>query len=391
MAFHRLRAEFLVLCAALAWSVMPAPALACPFCNPEGKPTLIEDFNTATMVLYGKFNNAKLGAEGAFDGGTTDFVIDTVLKDKEKFLGTKKVLPLPRYVMSKSNWLIFCDIYKGKVDPFRGVELLTNGDIVKYLKGAMSLKDKSIAARLKYCFDYLDNGEMEISMDAYREFAKADYKEYRDLARKLPPDKIAGWLKDPKTPPYRYGLYASLLGHSGNAKHAKQLREMLDDKEKRGTGTGTDGMLVAYTLLDKENGWKYIRAILSNPKEEFQLRYAGLRTIRFFWETRPDVVKKKELTDALCLLLPQTDIADFAIEDLRKWKAWDVAEKVLDLNKQETHNLPVIRRAILRFALSCPPKQGRAIAFVKAERKRDKEYVDDVEELLKLEVEPPAK
>jgi hypothetical protein len=213
----------------------------------------------------------------------------------------------------------------------------------------------------------------------------------RGIARTLPAEKIAAWLQDAKTSPSRYGLYSVLLGHCGNAKQAKQLREMLDDKEKRGTGTGTDGMLVAYTLLDKENGWKYIRAILSNPKEEFQLRYAGLRTIRFFWETRPDVVKKKELTDALCLLLPQTDIADFAIEDLRKWKAWDVAEKVLDLNKQETHNLPVIRRAILRFALSCPPKQGRAIAFVKAERKRDKEYVDDVEELLKLEVEPPAK
>jgi hypothetical protein len=166
MGPSHLRSGFPIFFVALAMSGTPVHAVACIGCNQDGRPTLIEDFNTATMVLYGKFNNAKLGAEGAFDGGTTDFVIDNVLKYKDKFLGTKKVLALPRYVMSKSKWLVFCDIYKGKVEPFRGVELVTNGDIVKYLKGAMGLKDKSLAARLKYCFDYLDNGEMEIAVDA---------------------------------------------------------------------------------------------------------------------------------------------------------------------------------------------------------------------------------
>jgi hypothetical protein len=391
MAHLRFRGWLLLPFAALACAGLAAPAAACPFCTEQRGPTLIGDFQQASMVLFGRFTNAKLGADDSFEGGSTDFVVEKVLKP-HAILGKKKVLTLPRYVpKTRSKFLIFCDVYKGKVDPYRGVEVTTGGDIVKYLGGAMELKDKSIQSRLRYCFDYLDSPELEIALDAYREFAVADYKDYRDMAKKLSPDKIAGWLKDPKTPPYRYGLYSSLLGHCGSDRHARVLRELIDNKERR-TGSGIDGMLVAYAMLKPKEGWAYLRDdILNKPKEDFQIRYAGLRAIRFFWETRPDLVKKKDLVDGVCLLLKQTDVADFAIEDLRKWKVWEVADKVLALAGKDSHNLPVIRRAILRYALSCPPKETRAVQFVQAERKKDKEFVDDVEELLKLEAETPSK
>jgi hypothetical protein len=384
MASKRLFGLSLGLLAALAVAWTASPAAACPFCGVRG-PTLLGDYAQATMVLYGKFTNPKLKD----DGGTTDFAIDKCLKG-QRVLGDKKVITLPRYVPNtKSKYLIFCDVYKGKVDPYRGEELQEGGDIVKYLKGAMSLQGKTVSQRLRYCFAYLDNPEQAISMDAYREFAAADYKDYRHVARKFPPDRIAGWLKDSKTPAYRYGLYASLLGHCGKAKHAKLLRELLDSPERR-TGSGVDGMLVAYTLLDPKEGWAYIRdRVLSRPKEEFQFRYAGLRAVRFFWDYRPDVIKRKDLIGAVCLLLKQPDVADFAIEDLRKWKAWEAADQVLGLANKKSHDVPVIRRALLRFALSCPPSQKKAAQFVKAERQKDKEYVADVEELLKLEAEAP--
>jgi hypothetical protein len=387
----RFRGMALMVFAALLAAWLASPAAACPFCGEQRGPTLIGDFEQATMVLYGKFTNARLPQGDSYEGGTTDFVIEKVLKS-HKMVADKKVVTLPRYVpKSKSKFLIFCDVYKGKIDPFRGVEVQKGDDIVKYLTGTLAVKKKSIGARLRYCFDYLDNPEMEISLDAYREFAVADYKDYRDMAKKLDPDKIKGWLTDPKTPPYRYGLYSSLLGHCGKDKHAKILRQLLDTPEKR-TGSGIDGMLVAYTMLKPKEGWAYIRDdILSKPKEDFQVRYAGLRSIRFFWDSRPDLVAKKELVKGMCLLLDQTDVADFAIEDLRARKCWDVADKVLALGKKESHNLPVIHRALLRYALSCPPKQAKAVEFVKAERKKDKEYVADVEELLKLETETPAK
>jgi hypothetical protein len=389
MAHLRFRAWFPMFFAALALSALPSPAAACPFCAAQAKPTLIEDYKQASMVLFGKFINPKFGGKDEFSGGSSDFVIEQKLRD-HKVLGKKKTIHLDRYINSKSKYLIFCDVYKGKIDPFRGVEV-SNADIVKYLKGAEKLKGKPAPVRLRYCFSYLDNPEYEIALDAYREYAKADYKDYQKMAKKLPADKIAGWLKDPKTPAYRYGLYASLLGHCGKAKHAKLLRKLLDNPEKRLSGGGLDGMLVAYTMLDKAKGWNYLQGILKNPKEDFQRRYAALRTIRFIWDYRPDVLTKKQRVKGICLLLKQTDVADFAIEDLRKWKVWEAADDVLALTKKKSHKIPVIERAILRFALSCPKNNTHAVQYVKKERKRDKEYVDDVEELLKLESEAPGK
>jgi hypothetical protein len=77
-----------------------------------------------------------------------------------------------------------------------------------------------------------------------------------------------------------------------------------------------------------------------------------------------------------------------AIEDLRKWQVWSVADQVLSLASKETHDIPIIKRSILRYALSCPgPK---AAAFVAERRKQDPESVTNAEELLKLEASPPA-
>src|SRR5689334_22431676 len=121
MALTRFRGLFLMLLAGLACATLASPATACPFCTQRG-PTFLQDFDQASMVLFGKFTNPKLPKGDDFGGGTTDFVIEKVVK-ANKILGDRKVITLPRYVpKTKSKYLIFCDVYKGKIDPFRGVE-----------------------------------------------------------------------------------------------------------------------------------------------------------------------------------------------------------------------------------------------------------------------------
>jgi hypothetical protein len=210
------------------------------------------------------------------------------------------------------------------------------------------------------------------------------------MARKLPADKIAGWLKDPKTPSLRFGLYSSLLGHCGKDKHAKLIRQLVDNPDKWPL-VGLDGMLASYVMLTPKDGWTYLRGILDDAKKEFQLRYAGLKAIRFLWETRPDLVKKKDLIEGLTLLLKHTDVCDFVIEDLRKWKCWETADKVLGLAASKPHDVPIIRRAILKFALTWPKKDAKAKAFIAEERKKDKEEVEEVEEALKEEAKANPK
>src|SRR5438132_3208552 len=278
MAGTPLRTVLALGIAVLAWTT---PAPGCPFCSMQGQ-TLIGDVNQASMVLFGTFTNAKLDAGGDFGQGSTDLVVEAVIKSHE-ILGDKKILTLPRYVPTDKNgnkFLVFCDVFKGKIDPYRGVPVPADSDMVKYIQGALDAKDKNVGPRLRYYFDYLDNKDPEISNDAYKECGNADYKDYHDMAKDLPGDKIAKWLDDPNTAAFRYGLYASMLGHCGTEKHAELLRKMLDDPQKR-VSTGVDGILAGYTMLKPREGWAYVQSILKDPSKEFMLRYAALRAVRF--------------------------------------------------------------------------------------------------------------
>jgi hypothetical protein len=351
----------------------------------------------AKLVLYGQLVNAKQQNNG---DGTTDLAVETIIKNElagkkdDLLAGTNRNVRLDRYLPpqaegGKYRYLVYCDVFKGKIDPYRVLPVLKDGDVAKYLLGALKHKDEKIGKRLRFFFDYLDNPDLEISNDAYKEFGNADYKDYQDMAKSLPADRVAKWLADKNTPAFRYGLYASMLGHCGNEKHAALLRKMLDDPAKR-LGSGVDGMLAGYVMLKPKEGWAYTRDILKDGKKEFMLRYAALRTVRFLWDSRPDLVSKKDLTAGMGLLLDQSDIADLAVDDLRKRDCWDMANRVLSLRDTKAYKeIPIVRRAVLRFALSC---KGNAAAatYVAEQRKQDAQMVADAEELLKLEQTPPT-
>ncbi|HTU89565.1 MAG TPA: hypothetical protein VMF69_05655 [Gemmataceae bacterium] len=390
--------RFLTLAIALpALMLLISFAQACPFCGMQG-PTLTGEVAQAKLVLYGQLTNAKEQANG---DGTTDLVVETVIKNE---LAGKKDDPvhkktengtvrLDRYLpplesAEKYRYLVYCDFFRGKVDPYRVVPV-KDGDMAKYLLGALEHKEESIGKRLRFFFDYLDSPDLEISNDAYKEFGNADYKDYKDMAKELPAERVAGWLKDEKTPAFRYGLYASMLGHCGKREHAELLKKMLDDPAKR-LGSGVDGMLAGYVMLKPKEGWSYTRDLLKDAKKEFMVRYAALRAVRFLWDSRPDLVSQKELKEGMGLLLDQSDIADLAIDDLRKRQCWDATDRVLGLRTSKSYEIPIVRRAILRFALGCKDKNKAASSYVDAQRKKDAQMVADAEELLKLEQMPPT-
>jgi hypothetical protein len=372
-----------ILTALLALAAWTLPVLACPFCMDERGPTLVGDFDQALLVLYGHFG--KVHGDG--DEKSSDFVIEQVLKSHDIVKG-KGTVRLPKAIeRPESKFLLFCDVYKDRIDPYRGIEVTSGSELLKYLTGAMTTKAKSQPDRLRYCFDFLNSPEIEVSLDAYREYARADYKDYKDMAKTLPADTIAGWLQDEKTAPYRYGLYASLLGHCGGAKHAALLRSMIDDPEKR-KGSGIDGLIAGYVMLEPKKGWHYLQNNLDDPKQPFLMRYASLRTVRFLWDQRPDLIDKGTLVKGIVSLLAHADMADFAIEDLRKWQRWELTSQVLGLFNEKSHSTPIVQKAILRFALQSP--DPAAAQFVRNQRQRDAEWVNDTEELLKLETPPPA-
>src|SRR5215472_3809487 len=116
--------RFLVLgLALLVWAGFARAGHSCPFCNMQGQ-TLTTEIGQASMVLYGTLENPKMDPNAGFNEGTTDLAIETVVKDHE-VRGDKKVITLNRYVPSvgdaKYKFLVFCDVFKGKIDPYRGM------------------------------------------------------------------------------------------------------------------------------------------------------------------------------------------------------------------------------------------------------------------------------
>jgi hypothetical protein len=358
----------------------PAVASTCPFCTEQRGPTFVEDFSKAEIVVVGTFVSAN---KGRISESSTEFAIDDIIKDApEHPIKGKKTLTLPRYLSpSKEKFMIFCDVYKGELDPYRAIPLASETTMVKYLQGAMTVEARPAGEKLRYYFDFLNSPETEIGLDAYRQYAKADYKDYAEMAKKLPADTLASWMRDPKTPSFRLGLYASLLGHCGKAEHAAQLRKLIDDPETR-RGGSIDGMMAGLVMIDPSN-WDYVAKLMLDPKQEFQLRYSAFRTARFFWDVRTDLVPKSALDKSVSELTLDRDMSDFAIDELRRWQRWEHTKDILGLFDKKTHNLSVIKRAILRFALQSPDDAAKT--FVAQQRSRDAVWVNDTEELLKAE------
>src|SRR5262249_42596807 len=144
-------------------------------------------------------------------------------------------------------------------------------------------------------------------------------RDYRAVAHLLPADKLARWFEDPKLPDDRRAFIGFLLGHCGTEEHARLLAQRLEYKLSKAE-SDTDGLLIGFTQLRPKEGWGKISALVQNDKKSFILRYQCLRAIRYFWETRPEVIERKDLLEAMGALLNQGDIADLPIENLRKWQ-----------------------------------------------------------------------
>src|SRR5262249_52815233 len=151
---------------------------------------------------------------------------------------------------------------------------------------------------LRFFFDYLDNKDEEIANDAFQELGRFEPADLRQFGPILPADRIVRWLEDPATPPSRYGLYAMLLGHCGTVKHAAVLRKLLDDP-KVWAKSNIGDLVTAYTMLKPKDGWAYLAGILKTPAHDFNQRYGALRAVRFFWESQPPVIARKDLLEGV--------------------------------------------------------------------------------------------
>jgi hypothetical protein len=402
---------FKPLLVAVASFTLAAVACACPFCSTQGQ-TLAGELASADMIVVATVVSSERDPND-FTKSRTTLKVDKTVKPHPAF-EKQAELTIPRYIpvekgKAAPQLLLFCYVntdaadaavaaaasasavfpqYRNAtVDAYRGDEIRAKSKLPDYLEEARRLQAAAPLKRLRFYFDHLEDDDLFISSDAYMEFGNADYKDVSELAKSLPADTLLKWLKDPNTNPARFGLYGMLLGHCGKSEHAATLKKLVADPDNA-FSMGLDGMLAGYVLLDPKGGWELLAGIAGDRKREFTTRYAALRTVRFFHDHRPDVVTADQVLNAMKVLAAQDDIADIAIDDLRKWKRWDQAAFVLGLAALESHADPLARRAIVKFAILAAKADGntKAAEYVEGVRKVKPQLVKDAEALVEEEL-----
>ena len=372
----------LVLCTPFAWAFGTK-------CFPSRVTTFREEAAASKFVLVGRLENAREMPGG---GGTTDFVVIRVLKDDPKVkVKVGDVIRIPRLIpipdpKKPPQFMVFGDVADGKPDIYRG-ELLS-ASLLEYFTNSMMIDTNDRVRLMRNAFDYLEDEDAAIADDAFATFDNSTDADVHEVGLHASAAKLRRWLQAERTKTSRRGLYSRLLASCGEKADAALLRTQLN-KWVKDSPDSLDGVLIAYSVLDPKAGWAYTRHLLENPDHDFYVRYSGLRATRYFQTMQPGIIAQPEILAAIKPTLDQSDMADLSIDDLRKWCCWSFTDKILGLSGKKDFDSPLIRRAMIRYAIRCP--DPRAARFIAEARKTEAARVAAIERIMESELcGPPA-
>jgi hypothetical protein len=318
--------------------------------------------------------------------GQIELMLDDLIVPHARVLGRKSILLPYHRQASPKKFLVALELLKnGTIDPIVGLEMDAVGETERFVRGALALKDKSGAGRAAYAVDFLLSPNNGVSNSAAVELGRLGRADFRKVAKTSRPDRWVEALKNDKTEPAQLAVCAMLLAHCGEKQHAVVVRRLLDDPKRSGGSTRSE-LFLAYVLLDPEKGWPLVAETPHQKGATFMDSYAALKAVRAVYSEYKDVIPEKKSLAAIASLLEVTALADFAVEDMRRWQRWEYCDAILQMPAKKGFDRPIIRRSVLRFALQCPTQQAKD--YVNALRMRDQELVEETEELLALELAP---
>jgi hypothetical protein len=380
-----------VFCAVLvALAAQPGSA---PAWFGSSLPTMRESLADADAVIVGTLKRATPPNPSRSREGVTDFVVDRVIKTHPS-LGGQKTITLRQYIPPAGGgpapFILFGYVNKGKLDYPAGFQVKVKSEVPRYLEGIQKLKGAKPGKHWRFYFDHLEHPEAAIASDAFEEFARYHSRDFRETVtvRALSEEKLRGWIRDPKTPAERVGLYAHMLGHcsTDQVRDGALLRALAT---KSRPNLHLAHVLTGYVLLQPREGWTCICNTLSNPSKDSSACLRAFWAVQFLRTKRPEIISRRQMIDGVAPLLDDGEFADSAIYELHALKAWELTDRILSLRDQAFHESPHVQRAILYFALRSP--KGTAKRFVEELRKRDPEKVREAEERLVLERKPSPK
>lgn len=365
------------LLAVAALFVAAALATACSLCvNPVNRATLGEEMDNSSVALIGTLSNPKLGAVGT---GTTDFAIETVLKSDPAVAAIAgKSMTLARYMpvpdpKQPPRMIVFFETFRGKLEPVQGVAVKSPA-LIQYLEGARAARAKGRVTALMYYANFLSDADAAIAMDAYAEFAKSKDDDVAAAGKRLDPSLVRTLFAKADNDADRLALYGFLLGCCGRDSDADELlrraRSLAGDQR-----SALDGLLSGYIMLRPAEGWKLVGTMLGDAKQPFATRFAALRTVRMVQGCQ-GAAAKADILAAYRPAILDGEIADLAVEDLRRWQWWDLTPEIAQQLGRPSHSAPILQHCLIRYAHSCPLPEGKTM--LARARQLEPEYVDDL-------------
>lgn len=345
---HCFLVGFLALC-----SNLPASSFACPFCAQLGR-SFSDSIAEADLVAFGELSNPRTNPEG---GGVTQLNVMDVFKSPPPLAGQRTLMldrSLPSAATRPARRLVFAHLIQGRLDPYR----LMSADrpLLDYLHGVLAAQAKPSDQRLAYFFGFLGVDDSAMAEDAYKEFAKAPYRDVRQAAPLFDPSRSLSWLKDERLPGQRVGLLGLLVGLGRRPADAVELRTLLDLPSNR-LAVGRDGLLAGLALIDPGQGCEAVLHDLNDPGRGFEIRYAAVQAMRFL--VVEEVVPANRLFDHVKPAIADPQIGDLVIDELRKKAYWKHTALVLT-GAEDARSPTPVRAAILRYALRCPDPAAQA-------------------------------
>jgi hypothetical protein len=375
-------ALILLLCA------IPRPALACSICGGDfqNRQSLRQAAGKAVVVVFGTLGDARLNPDSSDGQGQTDLRIKRVLKGAD-LLNGGNFITVPRFFpgdgKSAQMGIFFFEARSGHLAYLSG-QIVQSEHVADYVKEVAALKESDPVALLRFFLKRLDHSDAEIADDAFLELVRAGDLDLARAVKGVPIEPLRRMLANPKTPAERIGLCAFLLAIGGTNRDADAMAKMLKQVTAERQMTRR-GLVIGLTLLKPKEGWDLIQSTLADPKRDFLERYAILGSLQFFHNWSPKEYRELILRSAR-LAVESGDLADMAVEDLRRWQWWELTDIILAQYGKPSHDSPIVQRSILRYAMAC--QQPEAKKFIATIRQRNPALIADVAESLEAENSP---
>ena len=105
-----------------------------------------------------------------------------------------------------------------------------------------------------------------------------------------------------------------------------------------------EGILAGYVTIRPKEGWAFAQDLLKNEKN-FALRYAALRTMRFFYNARPED-GAAEVLKGMETAIVHADVADIAIQ-ICAVERWDHTKLIVACYDKQSHKSPIVKNSIV--------------------------------------------